>query len=206
MGSQRWESQLNLCYVLTEHLLVGRLRKSNKFATCDLEWRRNLYHTDHTLTQQYHSSSSPLSCGCLVKAKCSRQQKLCWFIPNNMFAERKLSRSVVSYPFATPWTVACQAPPTMRFFWARILEWVTISFSRGSSRPRDWTQVSHTAGTLFTVWASREAPMFAEQPCFYSFTGFTLGIVGSFLLYLNCSFLGHLIPAWSMKLILFVHR
>ena len=28
-------------------------------------------------------------------------------------------------------------------FQARILEWVAVSFSRGSSRPRDWTQISH---------------------------------------------------------------
>ena len=39
---------------------------------------------------------------------------------------------------------------------ARILEWVAISFSRGSSWPRDWTQVSCIAGRLFTVWATRE--------------------------------------------------
>ena len=31
-------------------------------------------------------------------------------------------------------------------FQARILEWVAISSSRGSSQPRDPTQVSHTAG------------------------------------------------------------
>ena len=30
--------------------------------------------------------------------------------------------------------------------------------SRGSSQPRDWTQVSHIAGWFFTVWATREAP------------------------------------------------
>ena len=30
--------------------------------------------------------------------------------------------------------------------------------SRGSSQPRDWTQVSHIAGGFFTVWATREAP------------------------------------------------
>ena len=40
---------------------------------------------------------------------------------------------------------------------ARILEWVTISSSRGSSQPRDQTQVSCIAGRLFTIWASREA-------------------------------------------------
>ena len=39
---------------------------------------------------------------------------------------------------------------------ARILEWVTISFSRGSSQPRDQTQVSHVGGRLFNLWATRE--------------------------------------------------
>ena len=42
-------------------------------------------------------------------------------------------------------------------FQARVLEWVAISFSRGSSQPRDRTRVSHTAGRCFTVWATREA-------------------------------------------------
>ena len=37
------------------------------------------------------------------------------------------------------------------------LEWVAISFPRGSSHPKDWTQVSHIAGRRFTVWATREA-------------------------------------------------
>ena len=40
---------------------------------------------------------------------------------------------------------------------ARILDWLAISFSRGSSRPSDWTQVSCIAGRFFTVWATREA-------------------------------------------------
>ena len=36
---------------------------------------------------------------------------------------------------------------------ARILEWVAIAFSRGSSQCRDQTRVSHIAGRFFTVWA-----------------------------------------------------
>ena len=40
---------------------------------------------------------------------------------------------------------------------ARILEWVAISFSRGSSWPRDWTQVSRITGRRFNLWATREA-------------------------------------------------
>ena len=39
---------------------------------------------------------------------------------------------------------------------ARILEWVALPFSRGSSQPRDWTQVSHTADEFFTSWAIGE--------------------------------------------------
>ena len=40
---------------------------------------------------------------------------------------------------------------------ARILEWVAISFSRGSSQPRDWTWVSCIAGRCFILWATRES-------------------------------------------------
>ena len=39
----------------------------------------------------------------------------------------------------------------------RILEWVAFPFSKGSSQPRDWTQVSHIAGEFFTSWVTREA-------------------------------------------------
>ena len=42
-------------------------------------------------------------------------------------------------------------------FQARILEWVAFPFSRGSSQPRDQTQVSRIAGRFFTSWAIREA-------------------------------------------------
>ena len=42
-------------------------------------------------------------------------------------------------------------------FQATVLEWVAFPFSRGSSQPRDQTQVSHIAGRFFTSWATREA-------------------------------------------------
>ena len=37
---------------------------------------------------------------------------------------------------------------------ARILEWVATSSSRASAQPRGRTQVSHTAGGFFTIWAT----------------------------------------------------
>ena len=59
--------------------------------------------------------------------------------------------------FETPWTVAHQAPLPMGILQARILEWVAMPSSRGSSQPRNWTRVSCIAGRFFTSWATREA-------------------------------------------------
>ena len=42
---------------------------------------------------------------------------------------------------------------------ARILEWVTIPFSREYSQPRDQTWVSCIADRLSTIWATRKAPL-----------------------------------------------
>ena len=52
--------------------------------------------------------------------------------------------------FETPWTKQV-------VYWilqARILEWVAFPFSRGSSQPRNQTQVSHIAGEFFTSWTT----------------------------------------------------
>ena len=46
---------------------------------------------------------------------------------------------------------------------ARILERAAISFSRGSSQPRDRTQVSCIADRRFTIWATREASEFLKD-------------------------------------------
>ena len=46
---------------------------------------------------------------------------------------------------------ARQAPLSMGILQARILEWVAMLFSRGSSQPRGQTQFSHIAGGFFTI-------------------------------------------------------
>ena len=38
--------------------------------------------------------------------------------------------------------VALQAPLSMEFFQARLLDWIAISSSRESSQPREWTHIS----------------------------------------------------------------
>ena len=42
---------------------------------------------------------------------------------------------------------------------ARVLEWVAISFSRGSSQLRDRIRVSRNPGRRFNLWATREAKL-----------------------------------------------
>ena len=58
-----------------------------------------------------------------------------------------------------------QDPLSMGILQARILEWVAISFSRGSSWLRDWTQVSCIAGGCFTTWATREDVYYSSKIC-----------------------------------------
>ena len=42
---------------------------------------------------------------------------------------------------------------------ARILEWIAIPSSQGTSQPSDWTLVSCLAGRFFTVWATEKSPV-----------------------------------------------
>ena len=88
----------------------------------------------------------------------------------------KLQYSIISiiwekctYMYTREWKVkvkVAQLCPTLfdsmdytvhRILQARIMEWVAFPFSRGSSQPRNRTQVSHIAGRFFTSWATREA-------------------------------------------------
>ena len=46
---------------------------------------------------------------------------------------------------------------SLRILQARILEWVAFPFSKGSSQPRDGTQVAHIVGGFFIIWATRGA-------------------------------------------------
>ena len=56
--------------------------------------------------------------------------------------------------FVTPWTAACQAPLSVGFFQAKILEWVTISVSRGSS----WLRMEPAPPALASGFFTTEPP------------------------------------------------
>ena len=71
---------------------------------------------------------------------------------------RKVKVKVNSCPTLC-YPVDCGLPGSSvhRILQARTLEWVAISFSRGSSQPRDWVQVSYFGGRCFNLWATRGA-------------------------------------------------
>ena len=74
-------------------------------------------------------------------------------------------------------------------FQARILEWVAIYFSRGTSQPRDQTRVSCIAGRCFTIWATRE--------------GTISGIDNTILTHIKLLFIDKMlinIPSWIIKI------
>ena len=57
----------------------------------------------------------------------------------------------------------CRAPLSVEFPRLGILEWVAISYSRGSSQPRDWTLISCTDRQDLYHWTTTEAQM-SEEP------------------------------------------
>ena len=71
-----------------------------------------------------------------------------WTLNRDPRASDSLSGAL---PFATPWTVARQAPLSMGILQAKILEWVAMPSSTGFSQPRDRAQVSHIVGGFFAI-------------------------------------------------------
>ena len=75
--------------------------------------------------------------------------------PGRLHAVQRFSCSVVS-EYLQPHGLYLPGSSIHGISQARILEWVAISFSRGSFLPRDWTSVSCIAGRFFTYWATRK--------------------------------------------------
>ena len=69
----------------------------------------------------------------------------------NLDIDKILQWGKKKFFFVTPWTVH-------GILWARILEWAAFPFSRGSSQPRDQTQVSHIAGGFFYQLSHKGSP------------------------------------------------
>ena len=110
------------------------------------------------------------------KGRGTRDQiaNICWIIEKAREFQKNIYFCFIDYAKAfdcvKKWSEVAQSCPTLwdpvdcslpgssvhGIFQARILQWVTISFSRGSSRSRDQTQVSCIGGRHFNLYATRE--------------------------------------------------
>ena len=80
--------------------------------------------------------------------------------PRKKKKKKDLCLCLVTQPCPTLWDPLDCSPPSSSvhgIFQARILEWIAISSSKGSSQPRDQTCVSCITGGFFTCWAIRKA-------------------------------------------------
>ena len=96
-------------------------------------------------------------CQCGIYCVISRESILIW---RQLHIESEVAQSCLTLCYRVEYS-----PPgssVRGIFEARILEWVAISFSRGSSQPRDRSQVSRIAGRCFNLWAIREALLHIE--------------------------------------------
>ena len=101
-----------------------------------------------------------------------------------------------------PLQYSCQGNPmdytVHRILQARILEWASIPFSRGSSQPRDWTWVSCIVGGFFTIWATREAQEYWSGYQIFPSQEPNLGLLHCRWILYKLSYQGS--PTWLFKL------
>ena len=113
----------------------------------------------------------------LEASRCGQKKKLLehaiYLLTDSLWlftAQKKEERISLVRLFATPRTIACQAPLSVElsgvgchlfiiYCHLLLLEWVAIPFSRGSSQPRDWTQFPCIAGRFFTVTKDTKGAM-----------------------------------------------
>ena len=98
----------------------------------------------HTLTHSVSTLGNP-----------AQRQSFLKFV-SNMFSESESEVAQLCPNLCDPMDCSPPGSSVHGIFQARVLEWVAISFSRGSSWPRDRTQVSCIVGRCFTIWATRE--------------------------------------------------
>ena len=95
---------------------------------------------------------------CLPNTDCN---SIIYFIFNT-YSESEVARL---YPaLCDPMDCSPPGSSIHAIFQARVLKWIAVCFSRGSSWPRDPTPVSCIPGRRFTIWATREALILIRTP------------------------------------------
>ena len=145
-----FESVLKPCHGWMSVEPVGRLRGANQACILGGKCKVNLGNVLPTRVfgNKFHTSSW------MVTEKKQMMEKGCGEEGLMKYKGKWKCLSCVRV-FVTPRT-----KQSMEF--SRPEYWVAFPFSRGSSPPRDWTQVSCIAGSFFTSWTTREAQEYSS--------------------------------------------
>ena len=134
-------------------------------------WQASVYGVTKSQTQIRDWTTSPhvlRGSDFLLKFRGVNSTRLLSLNPHGQLAssKRKGKESEVAQSPNSLWPLDYSLPGSsvQGIFQARVLEWVAISFSRGSSQPRDQTQVPRIAGRRFTLWATGEAWPLVKAP------------------------------------------
>ena len=178
LGVPGWTLPLGLPPVLTlsaTHLHMTGLTLVTSFHFCVYAWRESVQAYENTLTMRalaaaFQFRSAPvffhwLAAICPPVASPSSGTLAChWakLLPWNCTAMHtqggKRSVAQLCLTLCNPMDYSPPGCSVHGISQAKTLEWVAISFSRGSSQPRYWAWVSCITGRFFTIWATREAP------------------------------------------------
>ena len=127
-------------------------------------WKWNLIFNSFCIAAAAKSLQSCLTLLLANKKERSMPSKKLNFIKFFFRIENKktLLKVLATQSLLNLWDPLCHSRPGSSvhgILQARILEWVAMLFSRGSSWPGDQTWVSQIAGRFFTIWANRESPL-----------------------------------------------
>ena len=129
------------------------------FFLCSQTFYRSVKCTEKVQSKFSHSEN-PCSLFPDHESECYQYcRSLC--VPSRHHACPRKSESEVTWScpiLCDPMNCSLSGSSIHGIFQARVLEGVAISISRGSSWPRDRTQVSHIVGRCFTIWITREVP------------------------------------------------
>ena len=110
-------------------------------------------------TRHKWSSNTPFKGNTIFKT--SKMKRI--FLKLVLSAAAKLLSSIHVQLFMTLQIIACQVLLSVGIRQARILQWVAMPHSRGSSWPRDWTRISCISGRFFTTEPPGKPKLIAQE-------------------------------------------
>ena len=156
-GERQWGSKVKRAFSLAKHLQEGPAFGRDALISLSLSLSFFIFEALHRWSRKFGKLSSGHRTGkCQFQCQSHRKAIAKHFQTTTQLHSFHMVASEVKVTQSCP-TLCYPMDYTVHgILQARILKWVAIPFSRGSSQPRDQSQVSCIAGGFFTSWATGE--------------------------------------------------